>query len=208
MVDGDPLGLTGFGGSAHIVLQLARHLFPHSQVCVFAHQEAGREFARQCGADWVGETTDRAPVALRAVIDTTPAWKPIVEALANLRPGGRLVINAIRKEEQDKEALQNLSYQDDLWMEREIKSVANVTSADLAEFLPLAAQAGIRPTVQVYPLAAANRAVIELKRQPVRGSKVLVMRRRLPKMQRAEPTRPRAQRPLALGTLSNDRPHE
>jgi len=175
MIDGDPLGLTGFGGSAHLVLQMAKYLFPNSPVFVFAHQEVGRAFARQSGADWAGETSERAPTSLRAIIDTTPAWKPVVEALANLRPGGRLVINAIRKEDRDKDYLLRLSYQEHLWMEREIKTVANVTSADLAEFLPLAARAGIRPTVELYPLADANRAIIDLKRKPVQGSKVLVV---------------------------------
>ena len=175
LADGDPLGLTGFGGSAHIVLQLVRHQFPKSPIFVFAHNETGREFARKCGADWVGETTQRAPTPLRAIIDTTPAWQPVVEALSNLRPGGRLVINAIRKDEQDKSCLQALSYQEHLWMEREIKTVANVTGPDIADFLPLAARAGIRPTVQVYPLMEANQALIDLKRRPVTGSKVLVV---------------------------------
>ena len=175
LADGDPLGLTGFGGSAHLVLQMARYLFPRSPVYVFAHQETGRTFARQCGADWAGATSDRAPVPLRAIIDTTPAWQPVVEALANLRPGGRLVINAIRKEEHDKAYLQRLSYHEHLWMEREIKTVANVTSQDIAEFLPLAARAQIRPEVQAYPLSAANQALIELKRQAIRGSKVLIV---------------------------------
>ena len=76
-----------------------------------------------------------APRAPAAIIDTTPAWKPVVAALANLRPGGRLVINAIRKEAVDKDALLRLDYPEHLWMEKEIKSVANVTRADVVEFL-------------------------------------------------------------------------
>ena len=175
ITDGDALGLTGFGGSAHVVLQLTKYRYPNSPVFVFAHQESGREFARQCGADWAGDTTQRPPAPLRAIIDTTPAWKPVVEALANLRPGGRLVINAIRKEEYDKEYLQRLSYHDHLWMEREVKTVANVTSDDLAEFLPLAARACIQPTVQTYALREANQALVELKRKPVKGVKVLLV---------------------------------
>ena len=90
-------------------------------------------------------------------------------------PGGRLVINAIRKEDSDKAALLDLSYHDHLWMEREIKSVANITLADIAAFLPLAARIPIRPEVQVYPLAEANRALVSLKREPVRGAKVLIV---------------------------------
>ena len=83
------------------------------------------------------------------------------------------MINAIRKEETDKDALLGLSYHDHLWLEREIKSVANITARDIAEFLPIAAEIPIRSTVQVYPLEKANQALVELKRQPVTGAKVL-----------------------------------
>lgn len=171
--DGEPLGLTGFGGSAHIVLQLARYLYPQSPVCVFARDAESRAFARSLGADWVGETSDPAPRPQQAIIDTTPAWTPVVAALANLAPGGRLVINAIRKEDADKEALMSLSYHEHLWMEREIKSVANITAADIADFLPIAARIPIRSTVETYPLENANDALVALKRHPVRGAKVL-----------------------------------
>jgi propanol-preferring alcohol dehydrogenase len=110
---------------------------------------------------------------LSAVIDTTPAWKPVVQALANLRPAGRLVINAIRKEDGDKAELLNLDYGRDLWMEREIKSVANVTQWDLREFLPLAAQVPLRPHIVTYALADANRALADLRRGSSQGAKVL-----------------------------------
>ena len=171
--NGQRLGLTGFGGSAHLVLQIARHVYPDSEVYVFARDEDARSFALTLGACWAGDTADRAPRPLDAIIDTTPAWKPVVEALANLRPGGRLVINAIRKEDRDKAYLQQLSYHDHLWLEREIKSVANVTRQDIAEFLPLAAGIPIKPEVQTYPLEDANRALVELKRGKIRGAKVL-----------------------------------
>ena len=173
--NGDNLGLTGFGGSAHLVLQMARHLYPDSRIHVFARDPEARRFARQLGAEWAGDTLDRAPVPLHAVIDTTPAWKPVVEALLNLRPGGRLVINAIRKEDDDKPYLLKLRYHEHLWLEKEIKSVANVTHGDIAEFLPIAAAIPIRPEVQTYPLEQANRALTELKRGPVRGAKALVI---------------------------------
>lgn len=157
------------------MLQLARHLYPNSEFYVFARDRAAREFARELGAVWSGDTGERAPQALHAIIDTTPAWKPVVEAMANLRPGGRLVINAIRKEDRDKDTLLNLSYARHLWLEKEIKSVANVTHLDISEFLAIAAEIPIRPEVETYPLHDANRALIELKRDPVRGAKVLVM---------------------------------
>jgi alcohol dehydrogenase, propanol-preferring len=171
--DGQPLGLTGFGGSAHLVIQLARHLYPRSPVYVFARDAQSREFARQLGAVWSGETAERAPQRLQAIIDTTPAWTPVVEALANLLPGGRLVINAIRKESRDQEVLQKLSYHEHLWMEREIKTVANITSRDIREFLPLAAAIPIRPRIQVYPLERANEALVDLHRGSIQGAKVL-----------------------------------
>lgn len=173
--DGDRLGLTGFGGSAHLVLQTARHLYPKTLIYVFARDRSAREFALGLGAEWAGDTTDASPEKLHAIIDTTPVWKPVVEALGNLRPGGRLVINAIRKEDSDKDSLRGLSYHEHLWMERELKSVANVTHRDIAEFLPLAARIPIRPEVQIYPLEDANRALSDLKFEPVRGAKVLVI---------------------------------
>lgn len=173
--DGDLLGLTGFGGSAHLVIQTAKHLFPSSEVYVFARDPAVREFALDLGADWTGDTTDRSPQRLHAIIDTTPVWKPVVEALANLRPGGRLVINAIRKEDKDKDYWLNLSYHDHLWMEKEVKSVANVTHHDIREFLLLAAKIPIKPRIETYPLEEANQALLGLKQGRIKGAKVLVM---------------------------------
>jgi propanol-preferring alcohol dehydrogenase len=158
-----------------LVLQLVRHLYPNTRTYVFARDPEARAFALALGAVWAGDTRDRSPVPLDAIIDTTPAWTPVVEALANLRAGGRLVINAIRKEDRDKEALLGLSYGDHLWLEKEIKSVANVTHRDIAEFLPIAAEIPLRPEVQTYPLEEANRALLDLKQGPVRGAKVLLI---------------------------------
>jgi len=172
--DGQRLGLTGFGASGHLVLQLARHLYPSSEVFVFARDADARLFARELGAAWTGETQARAPEPLDAIIDTTPAWKPVVEALANLAPGGRLVINAIRKEAGDQDYLGRLVYHEHLWMEREIKSVANITGRDIREFLPIAAEVPIAPTVETYPLEEANRALRELRAGGNRGAKVLL----------------------------------
>jgi alcohol dehydrogenase, propanol-preferring len=173
--NGQRLGLTGFGGSGHLVLQFVRYQFPDSEVYVFARDPKTRDFARSLGAAWTGDTGDKPPHPLHAIIDTTPAWRPVVEAMHNLEAGGRLVINAIRKEDADKDCLMQLSYSRDLWMEREIKTVANVTSADIAEFLPLAAQIPLVSEVSTYHLAEANRALVELKRGPVKGAKVLVV---------------------------------
>jgi propanol-preferring alcohol dehydrogenase len=171
--DGQSLGLTGFGASAHLVLKIMRHRFPNVPVFVFTRSEKERIFARELGAVWAGDTADEPPQKLDAIIDTTPVWKPDVEALRCLEPGGRLVINAIRKEEVDKEALLGLSYPVHLWMEKEIKSVANVTRRDVSEFLQLAVEMRIKPEVEEYPLVDANKALLELKAGRVRGAKVL-----------------------------------
>ncbi|MEE9913218.1 MAG: zinc-dependent alcohol dehydrogenase family protein [Deltaproteobacteria bacterium] len=173
LADGEPLGLTGFGASAHLVLQLSRYLYPNSEVFVFARSERERRFALDLGARWAGDTLEKSPRKLAALIDTTPVWKPVLEALTNLAPGGRLVINAIRKEEADKDQLLRLDYPLHLWQEKEIKSVANVARRDIEEFLALAAQIPILPDVEEYPLADANRALSELKAGQIRGAKVL-----------------------------------
>ncbi len=173
--DGDALGLTGFGASAHLVLKAVKHQYPGTRVFVFARNPRERKFAIHLGAYWSGDTTDTSPQKLDAIIDTTPVWKPVVEALRNLKKGGRLIINAIRKEEVDKAYLQKLSYQDHLWLEKELKTVANVTRSDVSGFLELAAKAKIRPEVQTYPLEQANQALLELKTQKIRGAKVLIM---------------------------------
>ncbi|MBN1552416.1 zinc-dependent alcohol dehydrogenase family protein [bacterium] len=173
--NGQRLGLTGFGASAHLVLKLVRYLYPDTDVYVFARNPNERDFARDLGAVWTGDTVDRAPRDLHAIIDTTPVWKPVVEAMANLIPGGRLVINAIRKETSDQEILSKLRYEDHLWMEKEIKSVANVTRTDVREFLDLASRIPIKPDVQTYRLDQANTALLELKSQKIRGGKVLAI---------------------------------
>jgi propanol-preferring alcohol dehydrogenase len=171
--DGDLLGLTGFGGSGHLVLQIARHLYPNSDVHVFARSSRERDFAMELGAAWSGDTSDRPPEPLHAIIDTTPAWRPLLEALRNLRPGGRLVINAIRKEAADRDLMAEISYEEHLWLEKEIKSVANITRMDLQEFLPLAAEIPLKPEVEVYALEDANKALRDLQAGHIRGAKVL-----------------------------------
>ena len=171
--NGGRLGLTGFGASAHLVLKLVRHRDPDAEIFVFARSEAEQGFARELGATWAGDTSDTPPEPLDAIIDTTPVWRPVVEALRNLAPGGRLVINAIRKQHTDRDALAQLDYAAHLWMEKEVKSVANVTRRDVAEFLHAAAAMGLRPEVQEYALEDANRALHDLKSGSVRGAKVL-----------------------------------
>ena len=171
--NGSSLGLTGFGASAHLVLKMIYHLYPLSEVFVFSRQEKERRFARELGAVWTGDIGDECPQKLHAIIDTTPVWKPVVEALKNLAPAGRLVVNAIRKEDTDKNYLLQLVYAKHIWLEKEIKSVANVTCRDIDEFLTLAAQIPLVPEIEEYPLAEANRALTELKEGKIHGAKVL-----------------------------------
>ena len=173
--NGQSLGLTGFGASGHLVLKMVRHIFPDTDVFVFARSEKEREFARELGAVWAGGIDDESPRKLHAIIDTTPAWKPVVEALHSLRSGGRLVINAIRKEDFDKTYLQQIDYPQHLWLEKEIKSVANVARRDVSEFLQIAAEIPFKPEVQAYALEDANTALVALKERRIRGAKVLVL---------------------------------
>jgi propanol-preferring alcohol dehydrogenase len=171
--DGQFLGLTGFGGSGHLVLKMVKHRYPNSKVFVFARKKEEQDFAIQIGADWAGDTSASPPEQLHCIIDTTPAWKPVLESLKSLKPGGRLVINAIRKESRDQQELLRLDYPTHLWMEKEIKSVANVTRNDVSEFLKLADEISLKPEFQEFKLEDANQALTELKHQHVRGSKVL-----------------------------------
>ena len=171
--DGQNIGLTGFGASGHLVLKMVNYRYPNVNVFVFARSETQRAFARELGAVWAGDTSELSPEKLSCIIDTTPVWRPIVEALKNLAPGGRLVINAIRKEEVDKEYLLRLDYPIHLWLEKEIKSVANVSRRDLIEFLALASEMRITPEIQEFALEEANQALVELKTRRIRGAKVL-----------------------------------
>ncbi len=174
LTNGQVLGVTGFGGSNHQVLQLARILLPDSPVMVWARNPDQRRQALASGAAWAGDTHAEAPNRADAIIDTTPVWEPVMAALGQLAPGGRLVINAISKENSDRSLLAGLDYSKQLWMERSIRSVANVTRNDIRDFLELAAaNAGLRPLTQRYALEEANRALEEIRSGRIRGAKVL-----------------------------------
>lgn len=172
LIDGERLGLTGFGASGHLVLKMARYRFPGCEVYVFARSAAEREFARELGAVWAGDIGENPPHKLDCIIDTTPVWQPVVESLAKLESGGRLIINAIRKED-DKQSLLALDYPVHLWQEKQVKSVANITRTDVREFLHLAARMRLQSEVQIFGLAEANQALLELKAGKIRGAKVL-----------------------------------
>lgn len=173
--NGQNIGLTGFGASAHLVLKLIRYQYPDSKIFVFARSENERKFGLKLGAYWAGNTADKPAELLDSIIDTTPVWKPLVHALEVLKPGGRLVINAIRKENIDQEYLVNIDYPKHLWMEKEIKSVANVTSNDVREFIRIAAEMPFKPDVETYAFSDANKAIMDIKNRNIQGAKVLII---------------------------------
>jgi len=171
--NGQNLGLAGFGASAHLVIKLVQNLYPDSKIFVFSRTEKEREFALELGASWAGNFSERSPKLLNSIIDTTPVWKPVLISLRNLAPGGRLVINAIRKENIDQHLLAEIDYPKELWLEKEIKSVANVTRKDVKDFLEIASRIPLKPEVQEFELEEANIALSELKSRKIRGAKIL-----------------------------------
>jgi len=169
ITDGQKIGLFGFGACAHILIQVIRHKFPNSEVFVFTKTAEHAELAKSLGAVWTGRSADHPPAKLNRVMDFTPVGECVRDALAVLDKGGRLVINAIRKET----PVPALDYADYLWLEKEIKSVANVTRKDAEEFLPLAAEIPIVPTVEEFALSEANEVLISIKRSKLRAAGVL-----------------------------------
>jgi len=166
---GQILGLYGFGASAHIAIQVAKHR--DCKVFVFTRegQTHHQNLAKKLGADWVGATGDTPPEKLDAAIDFTPVGEPVREALRILERGGRVVINAIRKIN----PIPELEYAKYVWHEKELKSVANVARQDAMDFLPLAAEIGITPEVQEFELGQANQALALLKQGKIQGAAVL-----------------------------------
>jgi len=164
---GQTLGLFGFGASAHIVLQLAKH--QGCEVFVFTRGEDHRQLARKLGAIWTGNPEDAPPYKLDCAIDFTPVGETVPMALSVLEKGGRLIIAVIRK----RTPIPPIDYARLLWEEREIKSVANITRQDVLEFLPLAAKIPILTEVEEFSLEQANDALVSLKEGKVRGAAVL-----------------------------------
>ncbi len=172
VTDGQKIGLFGFGASAHIVIQIVRHRFPNSPVFVFTKTARHAELARSLGAVWTGLSGDQPPEKLDKIMDFTPVGGCVRDALGVLDRGGRLVINAIRKET----PVPPLDYAEYLWLERELKSVANVTRADAEGFLPLAAQIPIIPSVEEFPLEQANEVLYAIKHSELRAAAALTVR--------------------------------
>ncbi len=166
---GQTLALFGFGASAHIVIQIVKHRHPASRILVFTRSAHHRDLARRLGADWAGGPSDRPPFPFDRAIDFTPVGATVRDALARLEPGGRLVINAIRK----RDPIPALDYATHLWHEKSITSVANVARRDAEEFLPLAAEIPIVPEVRLFGLEDANDALILQKQGEIPAAAVL-----------------------------------
>ncbi|MGC8787802.1 MAG: zinc-dependent alcohol dehydrogenase family protein [Anaerolineae bacterium] len=162
---GGRLGLYGFGASAHIAIQVARHW--GCEVYVFSRGEEHRRLAEELGAAWTGQAQEHPPFPLDAGITFAPAGWIVPLALEHLRPGGTLAINAVYMS-----PIPEMRY-DLIYGERVLRSVANFTRQDAEEFLRLAAEIAVRTEVQVYPLAEANKALQRLKRGEIRGSAAL-----------------------------------
>ncbi len=162
---GDRLGLYGFGASAHLVLQFARHL--GCEVYVFTRAAAHQELARQLGAAWVGGAQERPPAPLDAAIIFAPAGGLVPLALSATRKGGTLALAGITMT-----AIPTLDY-GLLYHERVLRSVANSTRQDAREFLELAAAVPLETEVELFPLEQANQALLALKHSRIRGAGVL-----------------------------------
>lgn len=171
MGDGMRLGLFGFGASAHIILQLARRLYPSAEIYVFSRSEEHRALAKRLGADWTGHPQEAPPKKLDRAIDFTPVGESVARALELLERGGRLVVNVIRKQ-----TPVVLDYERHMWEEKEVKSVANVTRRDVAELLALVERIPPEIHVEVYALEKVNEALRNLKAARVKGSAVLKIR--------------------------------
>jgi len=162
---GERLGLYGFGGSAHICIQVARHW--GCPVYVFTRSPEHQQHARDLGAVWAGTAQDEPPARLDRAIIFAPSGALVPLALGHLRKAGTLCINAIHTS-----PIPEMPYSL-LWEERTIRTVANATRRDAEEFLPLAAQIPVQTDVEAFDLAEANQVLQRLKHSEIKGSAVL-----------------------------------
>lgn len=163
---GERVGLFGFGASAHLAIAVLQAW--NCDVYVSTRGKSHRELAAALGATWVGSEVEKPPVELDRAVTFAPSGDVVIAALASLRKGGVVAINAIHLDR-----IPQFDYNTLLWGERQIRSVANMTRADARDFLALAAQIGLRPKVTVFPLDQANEALIALKNDSVDGAAVI-----------------------------------
>jgi alcohol dehydrogenase, propanol-preferring len=164
---GENVGLFGFGASAHLTIAVLRSW--GCEVYVSTRGEEHRELAAALGAVWVGKETDKPPVPLDRAVTFAPSGDVVIAALASLRKGGVVAINAIHLDR-----MPEFDYDRLLWGERQIRSVANMTREDARDFLRLAGEIGLKPTVTPFPLEQANEALAELRHDRINGAAVIV----------------------------------
>ena len=165
---GDRVGLFGFGASAHLAIAVLR--FWNCEVYVSTRGATHRQLATSLGAAWVGSETDRPPAELDCAVTFAPSGDVVVAALASLRKGGAVAINAIHLDR-----IPQFDYDRLLWGERQLRSVANMTRADARDFLQIASEIGLRPKVTAFPLDQANEALIAVKEDSIDGAAVIVV---------------------------------
>jgi propanol-preferring alcohol dehydrogenase len=163
---GDRVGLYGFGASAHIILQVARHA--GCEVYVFTRTAGHQQLARQMGAAWVGRAEETPPEKLDAAVIFAPVGALVLEALRVLRKGGTVSLADITMS-----PIPAIDYDKLLYHERIVRSVANATRQDAREFLRIAAEIPVRTEIETFRLEDANRALQALKRSAIRGAGVL-----------------------------------
>lgn len=164
---GERVGLFGFGASAHLAIAVLQAW--NCEVYVSTRGKSHRALAQSLGAKWVGTETEKPPVELDRAVTFAPSGDVVVGALASLRKGGVVAINAIHLDR-----IPQFDYDKLLWGERQLRSVANMTRTDARDFLALAAKIGLRPKVTVFPLDQANEALTAVKNDAVDGAAVIV----------------------------------
>jgi propanol-preferring alcohol dehydrogenase len=164
---GERVGLFGFGASAHLAIAVLRAW--KCKVYVSTRGKSHRELAASLGAHWVGSETDKPPVELDRAITFAPSGDVVIAALASLRKGGVVAINAIHLDR-----IPQFDYDRLLWGERQLRSVANMTRVDARDFLELAAQIHLKARVTTFPLDQANEALIAVKSDAIDGAAVIV----------------------------------
>lgn len=164
---GDRVGLFGFGASAHLAIEVLKSW--DCEVYVATRGASHQKFAKDLGAVWVGEATERPPVALDRAVTFAPSGDVVLAALGALRKGGIVAINAIHLDR-----IPQFDYDSLLWGERQMRSVANMTRQDARDFVKLAGEIGIRPRTTCFPLTEVNQALAAVYHDSVDGAAVVL----------------------------------